>query len=672
MTMARHIPVRSAWVWASVCLIAMGASTGLADAPDPPQPIDLTDWIPRDGSPLAVRQMIEQLDSDSWVAQAEAISLLQQWGATEATDPLGRIVADDKAEPYIRGRALVALARLEGKSVLSRAIASSRDNQAELRAGAVEALGHIDALQATRAIIDRLDDDNPTVRYRSAAVLARHIGESVWGRLEPMLTESPNDAVRPAAEALGCIGRHESRQILRDWLAAGPNERRQEILYGLADPTDPQVVAVVLDFLATNKGSDDIETAARRLLLTYEPDFTHDAMMVAAESKDPSMIIEVSRLLRHQPDPAIAQRLARTLRLVSDLPENVVTAALESLSQPASQPDAHVRLFDKYLGDEHPSIRARAIEALGACDGVDLFARLRRFLDDPSNGVRYAALRALDRSNREQPPNGGIVAYLSPVWAGLNSRPAQLAMQLIERYGTPDELGPAIAALNPWLGGSHAGLREDAAKALGALAGEQAAPIAQAQGYLTQWMVIGGFYNDEGVRDFDRAYPPEKSIDLDATYQTNYMWDLYNKNKGDQDEVFDRELTWLPWVAHDPAGWARLHVVLPPPGDGAVAYAYSEFTVPRARTVHLQLTIDNYGKVWHNGKQVISGMPEDPDDLDWKHQVEETVKLDLSPGTNRLLVKACNVSRAWMIRARLMADADGNAATFDQVERAMQ
>jgi hypothetical protein len=133
------------------------------------------------------------------------------------------------------------------------------------------------------------------------------------------------------------------------------------------------------------------------------------------------------------------------------------------------------------------------------------------------------------------------------------------------------------------------------------------------------WQFIGGFEN-AGGQGFEKVYPPEQEIKLDAKYPA----------KGGQQAA---------WQQKDFAD-GQVHSFLPQlPGhfhNEAVAYLYREIDVEVACEVPASFGSDDTLTVWINGKKIIAenvgrGAAAD----------QNLAKLPLVAGKNRLLIKIC-------------------------------
>ena len=145
----------------------------------------------------------------------------------------------------------------------------------------------------------------------------------------------------------------------------------------------------------------------------------------------------------------------------------------------------------------------------------------------------------------------------------------------------------------------------------------------------SSWLLIGPFDN-VGGSGFFKAYPPEQSIDLHATYQargTKIGWvELKQDSHGafvDLEEVFDDN----QW---------------------AVAYAFARVHSAQETQAQLRVGSDDDVKVWLNGKEVLSKSVARTAVID-----QDIVPVNLKEGTNEILLKVCNRTGGWGFHLRI-------------------
>jgi hypothetical protein len=162
--------------------------------------------------------------------------------------------------------------------------------------------------------------------------------------------------------------------------------------------------------------------------------------------------------------------------------------------------------------------------------------------------------------------------------------------------------------------------------------------IAAHLGLVIDWWLIGPF-DAPGFSGFDRPFPPEERVDLQAEYA------------GQE----GRTLRWVRHRAGDPLGLVDLVQALAPAKE-AVGYAYAELEAPREMAAELRCGADDNLSVWLNGEKVFG-----------RNQWLNGIRLDrfvtpvkLRQGTNRVLVKVCQgpqhkdpaVGNAWSMQLR--------------------
>jgi hypothetical protein len=144
-----------------------------------------------------------------------------------------------------------------------------------------------------------------------------------------------------------------------------------------------------------------------------------------------------------------------------------------------------------------------------------------------------------------------------------------------------------------------------------------------------KWYYAGPFDNADR-QGFATAYPPEKGVDLTATYTGK-----------DGVQVAWKELRrFTPGQVHD------LIRLFPGVRTDAVVYLYHEFTSEKAFTWPLSLGADDSLSVWFNGKRVVH---EDHERAAAPDQFKPDLKV--VAGTNKLLLKVVQYGGEWKVYA---------------------
>ncbi|MCC6231439.1 MAG: hypothetical protein IT580_02285 [Verrucomicrobiales bacterium] len=140
--------------------------------------------------------------------------------------------------------------------------------------------------------------------------------------------------------------------------------------------------------------------------------------------------------------------------------------------------------------------------------------------------------------------------------------------------------------------------------------------LVQRLGFVTRWQVIGPFDNTGGV-GFDKVYPPEVAVQLDA-------------------EVEGREgkVRWKEFVSQHEFGMVDLNKAYAPLKEVA-GYAYTVFHSEVAQRAEIRLGCKNGWKLWANG-QFLFGR----DEYHRGAEIDQyRLPVDLKAGRNTILVK---------------------------------
>lgn len=145
-------------------------------------------------------------------------------------------------------------------------------------------------------------------------------------------------------------------------------------------------------------------------------------------------------------------------------------------------------------------------------------------------------------------------------------------------------------------------------------------------GFLTQWQMVGPFDNKDKV-GYAAVYPPEKALDLKATY------------KGQLGEVKWQPVS-LTWEKSTTDGdrYGIMDVAKQIKNyKGSVMYATTEYNSSKKQTVQIRIGTPNSWKLWVNGKLLFG-----------REEYHRGMKLDqykvdaeLEPGKNVILLKLC-------------------------------
>ncbi len=231
------------------------------------------------------------------------------------------------------------------------------------------------------------------------------------------------------------------------------------------------------------------------------------------------------------------------------------------------------------------------------------------------------------------------------------------------------------------------------AAALGALAAcvpamaDEGAPVVPvnkvtAEGFVRDWLVVGGFPNTDvlapgqeaaqpapGARRF-RAPAPER------TSSSGYTTDLLAPVGGESAGTFAPDKA-VPYTAADGSAATARPFDLSADSNGyidlgaafnnaehSVAYATCKIASDKDMRVNAFFGSDDSGKVWVNGKLVHSTWASSRGAVRWS----ENFPVDLHAGENNLLVKVEQRTGGWGFYLELYTDADMKAARIGRIE----
>lgn len=316
--------------------------------------------------------------------------------------------------------------------------------------------------------------------------------------------------------------------------------------------------------------------------------------------------------------PALPAILAG-MRDREEVANNWLRPAFEAIAEKATaQGKLEASPLEKAVVDRGQSGAARALAYawVARLDKKAAERLLPGMLTDPSPDLRRIAVDHLVTE-------AGRLAK-----AGDKKKAVALYRQAFRAAGTPEQVSAIAMAL------TGLGEKVDPAKRLGVV---------------SRWHLIAPFDNTKDV-GFSTAYPPEKGIDLTATYP----------GKGGKQAV------WIDHATPNKEGLVDLKKVLGPL-KGTVAYAFAGIDLPAARTVELRAGSINSLKIFVNGKEVFANQ-----ECHHGSRIDQyAVRLRLNKGRNEILLKVCQNeqnepwAQSWQFQLRLCDEA-GCGITFSQ------
>ena len=606
--------------------------------------------------PAGAGRMIQQLQSESWIEQAEALHYLGEHRVEMAARPVRSLLEAKTVHPWTRGQALLSLSHIEGKvdpGEFGRWVAHA---DAAVRAAAAEVLESYGGNSAMTWIEILLKDSDLVVKCHAAAALARRREAAAWNVVNPLTLEPSVSAARASARALAFTGTAEAQ--LRLTTQISKPDLMRESLRGVRSIEDPKLIPILLNLLPdleeTHLNYGMILTTLQNQEWKEVTTGLTSFIQSGSEEKVRTGARLITTLTR---SPELGTPLREALGKATRT--ETIEAGLIALGSAVMNPDEHQEFFRSKLKHEESSIRSLSIRCLAHCKEINHYEVLRESLDDKEFEVVEAALSALKRQPAVNAPKGRLVSYLETPLSSNNESIRSLAYEVLAHAGSEADFRPAMAALEELLTGTDEILRSSAATALGALAPEdQIGEVVAAQGYLAHWMVIGTFLNDKEHKAFHEIHEPEKELDFEKSYKATYIWLL----EGRSDKPIEREVTWGEGIVDQTDGKLSMSSQLPPPGSFAVGYAVADIHVDSEREVFLDIDGDDAFRVWLNDEKISEKI------APYEHRKDciaedKGLKVKLLAGTNRFIVKSANIDHRWWVRLRL-TDSNGIPTPF--------
>jgi putative heme-binding domain-containing protein len=458
-----------------------------------------------------------------------------------------------------------------------------------------------------------------SIRVRLIEILARQAKDRPlydggwWG------TQPANQ--KPPARTIAW----EGTPLIRDALLKALDDKdagvRQAALKGLTDLQDPETLRPLAKRLETHKELELVRAIAALKL--------PQAASILSQEADNEKNPEALRLEAIKGLESLGNKQAIDSLIFSGMDassEKLRAAAIDSLGNlkaKIAQP-----VFVKGIKDNSASIRKSSVLAISKLNDPALGRRILPLLQDTDSGVVLATIQSI-----------GIFQFKDAIPLLL-----PFVNQEATRFDTLLTLSkmPDVQAMSAYLLGLESKnndlrvacrlalttIREPAAKVLEELAKRneirpeilgELRTIYTAFQPITTWNLIGPF------ADMNKPQPPEKEINLDATYP------------GD-----GKDVKWRKDKKADPkTGRINLQSLFFP-NNNTSAYAYAEIESTTDREANVAIGSDDSCTVWLNGKQVFHF----GGNRGWNPN-QDQVSVKLQKGKNAILVKIGNNSGPW-------------------------
>lgn len=607
------------------------------------------------------------------------------WEEIERLDAasLQDLVHDATTHPWLKGRAIVALARNRHEGSQAAAGSAVTSSNAVLRAAGCEALGFSGNAGTTPLLVEMLNDTDETVRHEAAVSLARVQGSNAWSNVEALVAASPAPFARQQALVLAHIDTDATRAAIGSRLTGADAMVRAETARALHAAPKPSLVPLLLDVMASGR-DNTVRSAAEGTLRSWDAELLGPPLAAVLRSDAPKLVLPAIRMLFLRPSYAGGDALAELVQQGSEtMSRAVLTESMDTLL--AISPERYRDTFRNYLEDKDATLRVRAITALAAGrPDAELYELLRSPLADPHDSVFQLALRMVQRRITSVPEEG-FVSYLSPHFATAEPPRIRRFLDLMRHRLPAEEIPAALELLTPLLRGADAALRDAAANVFKESADEKVALQAvAAQGYVARWLVLGPFDNDRYNHGFATEFGPETALDMDAVYDgTTRPVQFLTEEPGAVTDLSTNDsirIKWQPMSIVSGDASLRLNRLVMGPQEYFVAYATTEIMAPEEQVVDIHVAADDTFKFWLNEEELLS-VTDEPvtkemmkDRKAWEELMtkwhdnlhEETVRTTLKKGRNRLLMKVCNFTYQWYFRMRI-SETNGARANFEEM-----
>jgi putative heme-binding domain-containing protein len=485
------------------------------------------------------------------------------------------------------------------------------------------------------AILKKLArEPNAALRKRAVEVLAavhhdRKPYAGTWWGTQPAAQKAPARVVA-----------WEGTPVVRDTLLKALGDKdagvRKAAVTGLLEMNDPKTLEPLVKQYARERDTGtriDIVRAVSGLMGDKAADFLRSVLwndknpdglrqeaIAGLEKRNTTAATEsIAKVVRGGTTPTLQARALQALGILkSGLARKTCAAALKS---------------------RHANVRQEAVSALARIGGAAVPPLLLPLLDDKDGSVRLAAIQALGTLQAR----AAIPALIRATAAEATQFEAITALTKM-----PDKR--ALSAYLTGLGSKNNELRAASRQALVAIREEVVPALEQlVKGNevrsdllpelrsifttfspLLSWRLIGPFPNN------DKAFPPEKELKFDASYQGEGKKVKWMKGRGDGKN-------------HGKVNLLTLYQ----PNTNVVAYGFAEIDTAADRDAQLLIGSDDSIVVWLNGKKVHEYLG----DRAWAHD-QDKVNVKLKKGKNQLLIKCGQHGGFWEFSVAVSGQAD--------------
>ena len=335
-------------------------------------------------------------------------------------------------------------------AVVNSLVRTLRDENAEVRSAAVQALGQLGSRLAIPGLIAALGDENGNVRYRAAEALSEIRDPRSVEPLRAALADSVPRVRRYAASALGRSGDPRASSFIMALFDDEQAEVRRTAVRIVGRLKSPDAVGPLT--AALNDPDDDVRGYAIQALSAIADTRAVAPIIEAANDDSADVRTAAIRALGQFGDPSAVGPLMNAL---GDSSPRVRGAAIRSLRElKAAQA---VPAIIERLQDESADVRSLAVRTLADMRDPSAILPIVGRLRDPDPEVREVAAGVLDDFKDR--------SVVPPLIAALNDTVPDVREAVI-RSLTSIEDPRAVTPILDRLGDTHADVRTIAARSL--------------------------------------------------------------------------------------------------------------------------------------------------------------------------------------------------------------
>lgn len=367
----------------------------------------------------ALGLLLEELKSWNGDSAKMAASTLGSIGDSQAVDPLIEYLEYEHRSSEAKRVAIEALGRIGDVAATRSLTGQLHDENIEVRKATVKALAQIGGVEARQVLIERLDNEKKDVRLAVAKALAHFKDPQTVEPLIKQLRRCKPGPLRIVAEMLGRREKNPVLGPLARWLGYQDTEVRLAAVDALGQIGDARAIVPLITMLKDRDWhTRQVVTAALGQLgdtravksLLDGLKSTHKELQIASaralrQIGDPNTVDPILRLLQSQ-DLELQLTAVEALGwkgnyqavgpLVEQLEHHAVSirrTAARSLGR-IGNPQGIEPLAQR-LQDQHKSVRLAAIEAMGQIGTSQAARLLIEQLYDDDLQIRQASLKTL-------------------------------------------------------------------------------------------------------------------------------------------------------------------------------------------------------------------------------------------------------------------------------------